>query len=342
MTLNLKQNQSCPPVSIIILTYNGSKFIKPLLDSLLTQTYPQDRVEILIVDNASTDETLSIIRQTPLSVKVVALEKNIGFAAGNNQALLHVSHDLLVFLNQDTICHPSFLQSIVNIMEADKSLAACNPNIITSDYKSFGIMEETFTPRSLYLCDLAPFGYGRNRIINGKKIYCTKLLSGCAFIIRRETVSRLEYLFDEQFWMYAEDTDLSLRIHNMGQRICATQDAVVYHLHNRNVGLKKNSLGLAARAIMNRVYAYFKNMASSEFLLFFPLMFLGGNLKILEFPLTTFRKVVLFLPFSVFSMTCMVLAIPGLPKFASKRRRVINKRQASGFPIMKLLLKRGR
>jgi GT2 family glycosyltransferase len=342
MTLNSKRNLNYPPVSIIILTYNGSEFIKPLLDSLLNQSYPQDRMEILVVDNASSDETLSIIRKNFSSVKVITLEKNIGYAAGNNQALLHASHDLLVFLNQDTFCHPGFLQSMVNIMEADKTLAACNPNIITPETDSFGTMDEAFTPESLYLCDLVPFGYGQNRIVNGKKIYCTKLLSGCAFIIRRETVSRLEYLFDDQLWMYAEDTDLSLRIHNMGQRICAVQYSIVYHLHNRNIGLKKNSLRIAARAIMNRVYAYFKNMGSLEFLLFFPLMFLGGNFKILEFPLTTFRKIVYFLPFSLFSMSCMILAILGLPKFVSKKRHIINKHRARGFPIFKLLLKRGR
>ena len=63
MTLNSKQNQSYPPVSVIILTYNGSEYIQLLLDSLLNQSYPQERMEILVVDNASTDETLSIIRK---------------------------------------------------------------------------------------------------------------------------------------------------------------------------------------------------------------------------------------------------------------------------------------
>lgn len=342
MTLDQNHNPDFPNVSVIILTYNASEYIQPLLDSLSNQSYPQERMEILVVDNASTDETLSITRKNFSFVKVVAVEKNIGYAAGNNQALLHARHDLLVFLNQDTICHPGFLQSMVNIMAADKAIAACNPNIMTPETESFGTMDETFTPESLYLCDLVPFGYGQNRIINGEKNYRAKLLSGCAFIIRRETVSRLGYLFDDQFWMYAEDTDLSLRIHNMGQRICAAQDSIVYHLHNRDIGLKKKSLHLAARAIMNRVYAYFKNMGSLEFLLFFPLMFLGGNFKILEFPLTTFRKIVFFLPFSLFSMSCMVLAIPGLPKFASKKRRVINNRHERGFPILKLLLKRDR
>ena len=111
MTLDQNHNPDFPNVSVIILTYNASEYIQPLLDSLSNQSYPQERMEILVVDNASTDETLSITRKNFSFVKVVAVEKNIGYAAGNNQALLHARHDLLVFLNQDTICHPNFLLS---------------------------------------------------------------------------------------------------------------------------------------------------------------------------------------------------------------------------------------
>jgi len=339
MTLNSKQHPDYPNVSVIILTYNGSEYIKLLLESLFNQSYPQERMEILVVDNASTDETLSITRKNFSSVKVIALEKNIGFAAGNNQALLHASHDLLVFLNQDTICHPGFLQSMVNIMEADKTLAACNPNIITPETESFGTMDETFTPESLYLCDLVPFGYGKHRIINGKKIVRTKLLSGCAFIIRRETVSKLEYLFDDQLWMYAEDTDLSLRIHNMAQNICVTRDAIVYHLHKSNMDLEKGRILNAAGAIQNRVFAFYKNMSGLEFLFFSPFLFFGGIFKIFAFPLTTARKAVYFLPFGFFSMACMISAIRRLPRFAAKKRQIMRQRRTPNFALLKLILR---
>ncbi len=342
MTLNSKQNQSVPSVSIVILTFNGSDYIAPLLESLRDQSYPRDRTEIIVVDNASTDNTPDIVLNNYPSVKIVQLEENIGFAAGNNQGLLHARHALIVFLNQDTVCHTDFLKSLVNHMLTDRSIAACNPNIITPQTENFGDIENKPPRESLFICDLSPFGYGRNRVINAKAIFNTKLLSGCAFMIRQETVSKLDCLFDDRLWMYAEDTDLSLRLHHLGQRICAAQDAIVYHLHNSNTGLKKSSLRLAARAIMNRVYAYFKNMGSLEFLLFFPLMFLGGNFKILEFPLSNFRKIVYFIPFSLFSMSCMILAIAGLPKFASKKRRAVTKRRAGGFPILKLLLTRDR
>jgi GT2 family glycosyltransferase len=339
MALNSNQYPNYPNVSVIILTYNGNEYIKPLLDSLLNQSYPQDRMEILVVDNASSDDTLGIIRQHHRSIKIVALEKNIGYAAGNNQALLHASHDLLVFLNQDTICHPGFLQSMVGMMETDKSLAACNPNIITPEAEHFGTKDATFTPESLYLCDLVPFGYGQNRIIDGKKIYRTKLLSGCAFIIRRETVSRLGYLFDDQLWMYAEDTDLSLRIHNLAQNICVTRDAIVYHLHKSNMDLAKGRILTAAGAIKNRVFAFYKNMSGLEFFFFSPFLFFGGIFKIFAFPLTSSKKAIYFLPFGFFSMVCMLAALFQLPRFDAKKRRIMEQRRIPNFALLKLILK---
>jgi GT2 family glycosyltransferase len=340
MTVKSKHHPDYPNVSVIILTFNGSQYIKPLLESLENQSYPRDLIEILVVDNASTDDTVRLAREGFPSVKIINLEKNIGFAAGNNEALLHVSHDLLVFLNQDTICHPGFLKAMVELMQTDKSLAACNPNIITPDKNDLADIYQLPSPQTLFLCDLSPFGYGQNRIINGKTIYRTKFLSGCAFIIRRETISKLEYLFDDQLFMYAEDTDLSLRIHNTDQKICVTRNAIVYHLHNSNMALGKGRLITAAGAIRNRVIVFYKNMRGLEFLLFFPFLFFGGIFKIFEFQLNTARKAIYFLPFGFFSMACMLSAIFYLPRFAAKNRRIMKKRRMPKFALLKLILNR--
>jgi GT2 family glycosyltransferase len=340
MTLNSNQHPDYPNVSVIILTYNGSEYIKPLLESLLNQSYPKESTEILVVDNASGDETIRIIRENFSSVKVIALEKNIGYAAGNNQALLHASHELLVFLNQDTLCHPGFLHALVDMMEADKTLAACNPNIMTPEVEGFGTMDPGFAAESLYFYDLVPFGYGQNRIVNGKSLFRTRLLSGCAFIIRRETVTGLEYLFDDQLWMYAEDTDLSLRIHNLAHNICVTRDAIVYHLHKSNLNLEKGRILTAAGAIKNRVFAYYKNMSGLEFFFFSPFLFLGGIFKIFAFPLTRSRKAIYFLPFGIFSMACMLVAVFQLNLFVEKKRRIMEQRRIPNFALLKLILKR--
>ena len=327
-----------PHVSVIILTYNGAGYILPLLKSLADQTYPQNLVEIIVIDNASTDNTLELIQNNYDAVKIIPLKKNIGFAAGNNEGYLHARHDFLVFLNQDTICQPDFLKILVARMQQDPSLAACNPNIIPVSSSSSIASDRRSPVKLLHLCDLSPFGYGRNRIISNKYFVYTKLLSGCAFIIRRNIVKKLDYLYDDQLWMYAEDTDLSLRIHSSGGKIGAVKDAIIYHLHDRNPPLKRNNLVLAAAAIKNRVYIFFKNMETMEFLLFYPFLLLGGNFKIFEFSMSTIKKFVYFIPFSLFSMACMLWASFRLNRFSTKKRRALRTRFKKDVSILKMVL----
>ena len=339
MASNPPKIRALPRVSVIILTFNGAEYILPLLQSIENQTYPRDLLEIIVVDNASTDDTVGLVRSNHPSADLVLLKKNMGFAAGNNQGLLQARHDLLVFLNQDTVCHPEFVRSLVNIMLSDKTLAACNPNIVTPDPPNFDSIDMQSPPASLFVCDLSPYGYGKNRMITRAPVYYQKLLSGCAFMIRRETVSKLGYLFDESIWMYAEDTDLSLRIHNTGQRICASRESIIYHLHNPNVNLNKNRLRLAGQAIINRVYVFFKNMNGLEFLIFFPFLWFGGIFKIFEFSLPSARKAIYFLPFGLVSMTCMVIALLQLPRFAVNKRLKMEHRRLPALSLLKRILK---
>ena len=333
------EQSDLPDVSIIILTYNGAAYILSLLESLLDQAYPPDRVEIVVIDNASTDHTVQLIQENHNSVKIVPLKKNLGFAAGNNQGCLHARHDLMVFLNQDTVCHPDFLKVLVSKMREDKSLAACNPNVIPAAPSGSFTADWHAPIRALHLMDLSPYGYGRNRTILQKHFFPTKLLSGCAFIIHRSTVDDLGYLYDDQLWMYAEDTDLSLRIHRSGKKIGAVKDAVIYHLHDRNEALTHNRLSFAASAIMNRICVFYKNMGAVEFLLFYPFLLLGGIFKIFEFSISTFKKITYFIPFGFFSIACMLAAVFKFNRFAAKRRRILRTRTQKDFSILKLVLK---
>lgn len=328
-----------PNVSIIILTYNGSQYITSLLDSLYDQSYPRDRMEIIVVDNASTDNTRSIVKNKYPHVKCVALPENIGFAAGNNRGVKYAKYDFLVFLNQDTICHRDWLQGLINIMFEDEKIAACNSNIITTKIGDFREVNRQLSFNSLFYYDLSAYGYGCYRIKTGKRLVFTKLLSGCSFMIRRQIISELGFLYDEQLWMYAEDTDLSLRLHNAGHKFCAVRDSVVFHLHKNEIKFNRDILRLSAKAIMNRVYVFFKNMEPIEFLLFFPLMLFGGVFKIFEFHFSMSKKILFFIPFCLFSILCMFLALFYLPKYASKKRYSIKNRRAPRFSIIKFLIR---
>lgn len=298
-------NASRPHVSIIILTYNGLRFIDGLVRSLRDQSYPQDRMEIIVVDNGSDDGTADYVKNTFPDIDCLALIQNLGFSAGNNIGYAHARHELIVCLNQDTLCHRGWIEGLVNRMQADRQLAACAANIIPADPADAAGTDLISPVDTLTYCDLSSFGYGR---YYRKKIAYTDtvLVSGCAFIIRRDVVDQLGYLFDERIRMYAEDTDLSLRILNLGKRVGAARDAIVFHLHGSDFKTGSAGLRKASRALINRVYAFMKNMRRIDFLLFFPLMFFGGGGKIFELNLRRYWKLLLFFPFSVFS-TCLTL-----------------------------------
>ncbi len=326
---------SYPPVSIVILTFNGSCYIEALLFSLLDQSYPEELMEIIVVDNASTDNTRSIVQKHFPSVKLIALEKNTGFAAGNNHGVKHAQHDFIAFLNQDTVCHQKWLYSLMHVMLTDKNTAACNSNIIFATPKD--TLDRVGQFEYLEYCDLSILGYGRYHTIF-EEVVSTRLLSGCAFVIRRSILRDLQYLFDENFWMYAEDTDLSLRIHNLGKKICVTRDSIVFHLHNTNVKIRAKSLSISAKAIMNRVFAFYKNLDFAEFMFFYPVLLSGGMFKIFEFQIKPIKKAVLFIPFGLFSVGCMILALFGLADYASEKKRIIKTRCISRFSILKKII----
>ena len=324
-----------PRVSIVILTYNGSRYIKALIDSLLNQSYPEDLMQIIVVDNASGDNTRTLVRKLFPSVKLVALKENTGFAAGNNHGLKYAQHDFIAFLNQDTICHRDWLVCLMDAMLEKDQIAACNSNIIpTKDNEPIDLISPV---EQLFFCDLSFWGYGRFLSVN-KQMVSSRLLSGCAFVIRRSVLNKLTYLFDEQFWMYAEDTDLSLRILNLGLGIRVVRDSIVFHLHKTNAKIGINRLSVIAKAIKNRVYAFYKNMGLFEFLLYFPVLLLGGFFKILEFDIKPIKKTILFIPFGLYSAGCMLFALFGVSKFFPKKEYIICNRRVEGFTIFKALL----
>jgi GT2 family glycosyltransferase len=167
----------------------------------------------------------------------------------------------------------------------------------------------------------------------------TLLVSGCAFIIRRETVEQLGYLFDQNIWMYAEDTDLSLRLLRLGKKLCVVRDAVVFHLHGSDFGHDSDSLKKAYGAIHNRVYVYLKNMRPVEFFLFFPIMVMGGGFKLLELRMPHSHKALLFVPFSLFSFAAMMIAFTAHVISMIKRKRQMGQHHQKNKNMLTILLK---
>lgn len=185
----MKKNKSTKPkVAIIILTYNGVAFIERCLDSLQKQTCPKDSFSIIVVDNASPDNTVDIVEDIKKNNKDITLiknKKNNGFGAGNNVGIKNVpAVDYVVLLNQDTWVEEDWLEQLVYVMEKNPQVGCCGA---------------------------AEHPYEGTRPISKEQRASTKAgcwMGGGSVIFRKETLDKTG-LFDEIYFMYCEDMDLT-------------------------------------------------------------------------------------------------------------------------------------
>ena len=198
-------------LSIVIVSYNVCRFVAQCLDSVQKASSDLD-VEVFVVDNASSDDTVSYVSQHYPWVKLIANEENLGFSRANNIAIRQAQGDYVLLLNPDTIVAESTLRECVAFMDvhpqagglgvrmhnADGSLAPESRRAIPSPWVSM-LKMLGFTKR-YYMSHLSWDEPGRIEVV-----------SGAFFMIRKTALDEVG-LLDEDFFMYGEDIDLSYRL----------------------------------------------------------------------------------------------------------------------------------
>jgi GT2 family glycosyltransferase len=221
---------SRPVISVVIVNYNGSRWLRPCLDALRGQR-EAPTFDVLVVDNGSTDASVSLVGRDYPEVSVVASAKNVGFAEGNNLGARAASGDWLVFLNNDTVAEPDWLAKL--------AAASCSrPEF------------QIFTSRIVFLddpsrIDSAGDGYyragGAFKSGHGQpaesRAVSEEVFGACgaAMMIRGELFHALGG-FDSRFFMVYEDVDLSYRARLGGARVWYAADAVVRHAGSASIG----------------------------------------------------------------------------------------------------------
>ena len=190
-------------VSVIIVNYNGQRLLGKLFESLAHQTFPAD--EIILVDNASVDRSVAYVRQHFPQVTVVPLPTNTGFAGGNNAGFAKARGEYIALLNSDTIVDKRWLLELVQALDADERIGAAVPKIyLASAYPRIAQAGAEFNNlgniwgRGFYQLDQGQFD----------TVMEVPALTGCSAIVRRQAL-RGEPLFDQRFFMYHEELDLT-------------------------------------------------------------------------------------------------------------------------------------
>ena len=219
------------PVAVVILNWNGAKLLLKYLPIVLSNTN-FDLAEIVVVDNASDDESCDVLWREFHGVRVIRLDQNYGFAGGYNIAIEQIENEYIVLLNSDVAPDYGWLEPLYELMQSDEKIAACAPKIM--DEKRTGYFEYAGAAGGYidFLC--YPFCRGRvlNKIEKDEGQYNDTVeslwVSGAAMMVRRNLYRTMGGL-DEDFFAHMEEIDLCWRMVNNGYKILACGVASVQH-----------------------------------------------------------------------------------------------------------------
>lgn len=226
---NIVWNQ--PLVAIVVLNWNGEKFLKQFLPSVIASTY--ENKKIIVADNASTDCSVSFLQENYPSIEVIKNPINEGFAKGYNMALQHVDADYYVLLNSDVEVTTNWIEPIISLMESDDKIGACQPKI--RSYNNRNAFE--YAGASGGWIDRFGYPFSRGRIFDeceeDKGQYDDAApcfwATGAALFVKAKLFHMLDG-FDDYFFAHQEEIDLCWRMQNRGYKVYVEPKSVVYHV----------------------------------------------------------------------------------------------------------------
>ncbi len=312
-----------PLASVIVLGYNGREYLEDCLTSVLDQDLPPEQYEVLYVDNGSRDGSLDLVRERFPQVRALPLDRNYGYAEGNNVGFRETRGEFVVFLNQDTVLHRSCLRELLAAVDADPRIVAGHANVIQPWYPEFAGLAQRAGAVVAYTAEVNRLGYIQyHQLRSIERPVDTIFLHCVCTAIRRSVVDELGYVFDPDFFAYAEDLDLGLRVRALGYRSVVAPKAVVYHKHTLETSIGWRTAVKTVRIIRNRYLAFFKVMSGWEFALMVPLMTAGAPFNALEFGLDRRRQALYGLALVPATAVALIVTLLQLPNYRAKRLHV--------------------
>ncbi len=225
-------SQELPPhdpavdVTVILVNWNGRDHLEVCIASLLKQSAA---AELLLVDNASTDDSLALVRERfGDKVRIIELPENVGYGAGLNAGIAQSQGRFIFALNTDTEIAPACLATLVDCADRYPNCGSLAPKILSfQDPETIDNVGHLLYPDGL--------SRGRGRLEQDRGQYDSEeeilIASGCAMLMRRSMLGDVG-LFDPDLFAYCEDTDLALRARLKGWRCRSVPSAVVYHKYS--------------------------------------------------------------------------------------------------------------
>ncbi len=303
---------SSPFVSVVIVNYNGRRYLERCLSSLAAQT---DRAfEVILVDNASSDDSVEWVAAHFPDVQIISADKNLGFAAGTNLGIRAARGEFIATLNNDTEVEREYLERLCAPMRHPQ-VGACAALMLEFERR------ERIDAAGIRV-DRAGFAWNR---LQGRRVNAwlkpREVFGACAgaALYRRAMLDELG-LFDEDYFGFYEDVDLAWRARRAGWKCLLVPDARVYHVHGASFRQgSAQKLFLLAR---NRWWTLLKNYPMPSLLLNLPLILLLDQVALL-WALVRYR--------SLAPLRGRAAALRGIPRVFAKRRA---RARAEGHSIL--------
>jgi GT2 family glycosyltransferase len=221
-----------PTITVVVVNHNGRKHLSECFSSLRELDYPAERLELMLVDNASTDGSVEYMRRELPGVRVVEAPTNLGFGGGNNLGAEEANGDYLLFLNNDMRADPKLVKGLLAAISSGPGIVCAGAKILNWDGS-----EIDFAGAGLHFAGYASQeGYGSPAFPNKYPLIKPILFAcGGAMMILRDTF-RAAGGFDADYFAYYEDSDLGWRLWLMGHEIVFAPKAMVYHRHHGTTG----------------------------------------------------------------------------------------------------------
>jgi GT2 family glycosyltransferase len=231
-----------PDLSICVVSFNAAKYLENCLRSLY-ENAPAKSFEIVIVDNASTDDSVKIIREQFPSVRLIRNKDNSGFVKANNAAIRASKGQYVLCLNSDTTVLPDALDVLFKFMESHPDAGACGPRLLNIDHTTQHQCKRGFptvpTVLAYYarLHKLFPknkfFGHYLLTYLDENQVNKVDSLSGAAMMVRRSVIDTVG-MMDEDYFMYMDDIDWCYRIKQARWNIYYVPDARILHFGGKS------------------------------------------------------------------------------------------------------------
>ncbi len=259
------QTVSSKLVSVVVVCSNAKQHLPACLESLHRQNYPD--VEVIAVDNGSTDGSREYIETAHPWVRIHATGANLGYGPANNAAFSIATGDYLVVLNPDTEVHPDFVTGLVEAIEQQEAGLATSRICLFNERGVINACGNEVHVTGIGYC--RGLGEPVERFESGVQVAS---ISGCAFMIRRDVLADIGG-FDDDYFLYVEDTDLSIRANIAGHRIVYAPRSIVFHKYGLSMTPRKFFL-----VERNRRQTLLKNLRWGTLIALQPVMWMTGGL----------------------------------------------------------------